>query len=77
MHRCLTIPEMRCSIIENFQGPCADLVAIALVQRAFYEPAMNKLWSKLKGLSPLIRCLPDDAYEFVYDRVPVREFLVT
>lgn len=39
---------------------------MALVCRAFYEPAINQLWSCLRGFKPLVQCLPQDAIE-IYD----------
>ena len=45
---------------------------MALVCRAFYEPAMNVLWRELRGLRPLIECLPKDTFEYdAVDNMPV------
>lgn len=73
MHRCLQIQEILHVIIRNLEGSSSDLIAAALVCRAFYEHAMDHVWKDLRGLGPLIRCLPDDAYtcEDEYP-VPVR-----
>ena len=35
-----------------------NLATLALVCRAFYDPAMSILWSALHDISPLIRCMP-------------------
>ena len=40
----------------------ATCLNMALSCHAFYEPAMNALWATpLKGLKPLVLCLPPDA----------------
>ena len=36
---------------------------MALVCKAFYEPAMDALWRKMDGLEPLLRCLPHHVLE--------------
>ncbi|EKM53828.1 uncharacterized protein PHACADRAFT_211468 [Phanerochaete carnosa HHB-10118-sp] len=40
-------------------GMNSTLHSIALVCHAFVEPANDRLWVDLKGLKPLINCLPD------------------
>ncbi|GJE98796.1 hypothetical protein PsYK624_150330 [Phanerochaete sordida] len=55
MHACLHISEIVQNIVEHADG---GLVSLALACRAFYEPAMNVIWSDLPGLRPLLQCFP-------------------
>lgn len=66
MHRCLHINEILELIAAHLcnEGQCpGSLASMALACRAFYEPATNQLWSRLRGLKPLVQCLPPDAIE--------------
>ena len=37
-----------------------DLLSTALICRAFYESAMDRRWSELRTLEPLVSCLPEE-----------------
>ncbi|GJE97872.1 hypothetical protein PsYK624_140940 [Phanerochaete sordida] len=59
MHPCLHIDE----VIENIASHVEDnrtLTRLALVCRAFVEPATDALWAHLSGLEPLLSCLSSD-----------------
>ena len=58
MRRTLEIDEIVQGIVSHVERN-VDLRNMALVCRALYDPALDKLWSELDGLKPLIRCLPD------------------
>lgn len=70
MHRCLHIHEVLELIVTYLynEGRCPrSLASMAVACRAFYEPATNQLWSRLRGMKPLIQCLPPDAIE-IHDK---------
>ncbi|GJE97874.1 hypothetical protein PsYK624_140960 [Phanerochaete sordida] len=56
MHPCLHIDEITRSIASHVEHR-HTLVHLALVCRAFAEPATDELWSHLDGLKPLLMCL--------------------
>ena len=58
MRRTLETDEIVQGIVSHVERN-VDLHSVALVCRALYAPALDKLWSELDGLKPLIRCLPD------------------
>ncbi|KAL0960463.1 hypothetical protein HGRIS_005506 [Hohenbuehelia grisea] len=45
------------------QQDLSSLANIALTCRALSEPALDRLWSELYGLCPLLRLFPEDAWE--------------
>ncbi|KAF8441523.1 hypothetical protein L210DRAFT_3644804 [Boletus edulis BED1] len=59
MHHALQIPEILLKIFGQDILNARDLAAIARTCRAFKEPALDVLWSVLKDVSPLARCLSD------------------
>lgn len=63
MHLCLSIAELVEAIAQNIEQN-TDLVTMALICRAFYEPAMNMLWKELDGLEPIFCCLPESVYGY-------------
>ena len=66
MHRCLRVPEILSHIFDyvyTTQGGPADIATLAATCRVFHEPALYTLWAYLPSLVPLVKCLPDDAYE--------------
>lgn len=40
-----------------------SVVSLATTCRALYEAAMDALWAELQSISPLVKCLPQDAWE--------------
>ncbi|EKM53812.1 uncharacterized protein PHACADRAFT_260351 [Phanerochaete carnosa HHB-10118-sp] len=58
MHPCLNIDEVVQNIVGH-AGNNSTLHSLALACRAFVEPANDRLWVHLKGLKPLVNCLPD------------------
>jgi hypothetical protein len=68
MHHCLTIQEIVRLITEfcgdgESEADRCTLIATASTCRAFEEPALDRLWYTLKSLRPLLKCLPQDAWE--------------
>lgn len=61
MHPCLKIEEITVSIAGFLSK--GDLTRLGIVCRQFYEPAMDALWSDLRGMAALIMCLPADSWE--------------
>ena len=56
MHRCLLIVE----VVEKIAyGVDKGLLNMALTCQAFYNPALDALWRKMRGIEPLVRCLPE------------------
>lgn len=75
MHHCLQIPE----ILENIcrylklpprriivKGWGVDLLAFALVCKAFLEPSLNVLWESDGSFARLIKTFPTDAWHHGY-----------
>lgn len=48
---------------ESAGSGATTLAALARTCRAFHDPATDLIWKKIPGLSALLRCLPDDAWE--------------
>jgi hypothetical protein len=66
MHRCLYIQEI-ISIIFKYLDKKRDVVALATTCKTFRDPALQIVWSEIRSLVPLIRCLPSDIwYERTY-----------
>lgn len=61
MHPCLQIAEILELIVCNFQSQYYhQCLVFASTCKAFYTPAMNKLWSTMSyGLVPLVKCMSD------------------
>ena len=57
MHSFIAIDEIFQVVLTNVIED-VTLRSLALSCRAFYEPAMDVLWSDLEGLQPLVKCLP-------------------
>lgn len=62
MHHCLQIAEIRELIIESLYWLCLDQECLRLAStcKAFYTPAMDKLWESMWGLGPFLKCMPPD-----------------
>lgn len=69
MHRCLQIPEILRTILEEVLArsehyewlPPIELYTYAAMARtckAFYDPSMDCLWATLPTLDPLANCMP-------------------
>lgn len=69
MHRCLQIPEIFKTILEEvserqkyfewlFPVERSTYASMAQTCRAFYEPSMDCLWATLPTLEPLANCMP-------------------
>ncbi|KAK7053770.1 hypothetical protein R3P38DRAFT_2601535 [Favolaschia claudopus] len=41
----------------------ASLLALSRTSKIFTEPALDRLWWEQKSLAPLIKCMPEDAWE--------------
>lgn len=64
MHHCLAIAEIQHLIFEIIREEDYPFLAtLAHTCRAFKESALNSLWYELSGISPLFRCLPQEAWE--------------
>ncbi|KAH9834024.1 uncharacterized protein C8Q71DRAFT_909059 [Rhodofomes roseus] len=61
MHRALTIPELVHKILYEAAHRGTQL-KLALTCRAFYEPAMDLVWSLQYELINLVKCLPRDLW---------------
>jgi hypothetical protein len=75
MHRCLHIEEIIDVILSHcdMQPTQVSLLNMALVCRAFYEPAMNVLWHTLEtDIEPLVLLLPQCVLERDEDECLVR-----
>jgi hypothetical protein len=88
MHRCLQIPELLHNILESFSTPrieswrfphfrnlLRDLLAIALVSKAFCEPALDVLWSFQGSLPVLIKTFPRDLWTEDEDTMTLVSFV--
>ena len=60
MHRALLIPEILHAVCAYATD--ATLVSLARSCKVFHEVAIQVLWDELRDLSPLIKCLPEDAW---------------
>ncbi|KAJ7048387.1 hypothetical protein C8F01DRAFT_1380194 [Mycena amicta] len=71
MHRCLQIPEIVLQVIELASTistwPKGTFLSLALVCRAFEDPALDELWRDLgtRGLEYILRCFPADLLKVV------------
>jgi hypothetical protein len=72
MHRCLQITEILGNICKYLyllppqwmvKGTGADLIAFALVCKAFLEPSLNILWESDGSFARLIKTFPTDAWD--------------
>lgn len=61
MHKCLCIPEIQATILDNLT--LSDRARVARTSSSFFEQAMNATWAELSSLVPLVRCMPSDAME--------------
>ncbi|KAF8061744.1 hypothetical protein FPV67DRAFT_294810 [Lyophyllum atratum] len=75
MHPCLKIVEILrlvfAFVYDEYRGP-ADMPALAVTCRAFYEPACDVLWQTLPSLAPLVRCMSADTWQMVDRTVSLR-----
>ena len=63
MDRALSIAEIRyliCTVALDY-----TLVQLSQCSKRFHEPAIRVLWNTVPDLSPLVRCLPQDAWTMV------------
>ncbi|KAJ7064438.1 hypothetical protein C8F01DRAFT_1353704, partial [Mycena amicta] len=71
MHRCLQIPEIVLQVVELASTmsiwPKGTFLSLALVCRAFEDPALDELWRDLgtRGLEYILRCFPADLLKVV------------
>ncbi|KIM84932.1 hypothetical protein PILCRDRAFT_87278 [Piloderma croceum F 1598] len=65
MHHCLEITEILKTIFNNFGFSASrrDLYALALVSKAFHEPALDVLWELQDCILPLIKTFPVEVWE--------------
>ena len=65
MHHCLEITEILKTIFNNigFPGSRRDLYALALVSKAFHEPALDVLWESQTSILPLIKTFPVEVWK--------------
>jgi hypothetical protein len=65
MHRSLELEEIVLYIFEFLNGDpdVRSLANLAVTCRTFWRPAVEILWFHLPSLSPLVMCLPGDAWE--------------
>ncbi|KAI0792031.1 hypothetical protein C8Q75DRAFT_754199 [Abortiporus biennis] len=67
MHTCLRATEIVQTIADyvledNSRQSSADLLALALTCRGFYQPALTSLWSELHSVYPITCLFPGDLY---------------
>lgn len=62
MHPCLQIAEIQEFIVDHLtHSVTAQCLPLASTCKAFYTPAMNRLWRRMSyGLVPLVKCMPDE-----------------
>jgi hypothetical protein len=65
MHHCLEITEILKTVFNNFSFSASrrDLYALALVSKAFHEPALDVLWELQTCILPLIKIFPVEVWE--------------
>jgi hypothetical protein len=61
MHRCLQVDEVVARICDKLSRRSA--LALALTNKALFEPAMDHCWRDLTSFWPLVSCLPEDLLE--------------
>ena len=47
----------------------ATLAALAVTCRSVHEPTISVLWRRLRGLEPLLACIPEDVFTNYDERV--------
>lgn len=64
MHRCLQIHEILHNVLDNIAlaASLRDLFSVALVSKAFNEPALDALWAFQDSLLLLIKTFPADLW---------------
>lgn len=74
MHLCLELDHIQLEIFQYVYAPQpwywimphsgdrTSLASLAATCRAFYENAMDLLWSELDSLAPLVMCMPCDVW---------------
>lgn len=79
MHLCLELDDIQSEIFGYVYDPSAmhwivsplrdrkSLAALAVTCRAFYESAMDVLWSELDSLAPLVKCMPPNMWQMEKD----------
>jgi hypothetical protein len=65
IHRCFLIPEVVHRICAELRRICAgmSLASFARTCRWLREPSLNAVWYELHGLSPLVKCMPQNLWE--------------
>jgi hypothetical protein len=66
MHFALHIHEILAIILDFLYEDALGLralVALSVSCKIFHEPALDTLWHTLPGWAPLVKCLPQDAWE--------------
>jgi hypothetical protein len=64
MHRALESEDIIYAVLEHIKYSSTDLLNIAMTCSRFAGPVLDILWSEQPSLVPLIRCLPEDTWEF-------------
>lgn len=84
MHPWFTIEELLAEVFGNLgTSERRSLANAAVTCRTFYEPAMDRLWSELDDLFPLIKCMAPDLWNETRDvslfdaNAPVEHTLVS
>jgi F-box-like len=76
MHRCLQITEILTLILDCYDDYAPDkntLLQLALVCKAFHEPALDALWKFQQSFMILVMTFPRDLWEVtVVPYIPVR-----
>lgn len=64
MHRALQVHDVYLNILSHLGFiPRHAILHLALVCKAFHEPALDILWRDMQGLEKLLRTFPEDVWE--------------
>ncbi len=83
MHRCFSIAEVLREIVAFLRAHSeanlgsegfATIASLAVTCRTFYEIASDELWGKLFGITPLVKCLPEEVLGQTAEGVVVSVF---
>jgi hypothetical protein len=77
MHLCLQITEILTQILDSYDNNTQGkntLLQLALVSKAFHEPALDSLWKFQLSFLILVKTFPSDLWEeTVVPHIPVRK----
>ena len=64
MHPCLSVDEILRLLAFKLvaSGAKATTVSLACCCRSFEDPVLDVLWETQDGLTPLLKCLPQDVW---------------